>query len=192
MTERMTDNSGERPTQGPVVFELDEEQHPQPQVSEAPPVPDPVPDMAQTGRGAVPASDVAGAALGAARRPSRLARWFWGLVLALLGAVISLAAWDFAMGLIPRLPLLGWAVSAGFALALALALIMVLRELAALSRLKRVDYLRQSAPAATRDIAAARAHVSRLEGFTLAARISAGSWRAWLSVRRMCWTRMPC
>lgn len=146
------------PRQGPVVFDLDDEQQPQPQVSEAPPVP----EMVQTD---LPAPSLQRAALAAARRPSRLARWFWGLVLSLLGAGISLAAWDFAMGLIARLPILGWAVTAGFVLALALALIMVLRELAALSRLKRVDALRQGSLAATRDIVAAQAHVARLEGF---------------------------
>jgi putative membrane protein len=161
MTENTTDDTTGRITQGPVVFDLEGEQQPQPQVSEAPPVPDP----AETEVAGMPASGLQRAAIGAARQPSRLARWFWGLVLALLGAVISLAAWDFAVGLITRLPVLGWAVSAGFALALGLALMMVLRELAALSRLKRVDVLRQSAFAATRDIAAARAHVSRLERF---------------------------
>ena len=101
-------------------------------------MPDPAPLAAQP-----PAMEQA--ARIAARRPSRLARWFWALLAAVIGAMASVAAWDFAAGLIDRVPLLGWAVTAGLALLLLLALAMALRELAALSRLRRVDTLRHQA-----------------------------------------------
>ncbi len=149
-------------SQKPVVFDLDQDEADQaPDVAAAPPVPDPQPVLAEL----APPAAMEQAARLAARPPSRLARWFWGLVLALLGTVVSLAAWDFAVGLIARLPLLGWAVSAGLVLALLLALVMLLRELAALARLKRVDGLRQGAVRASADLATAKAHVAKLESF---------------------------
>ncbi|WP_435661236.1 YcjF family protein [Leisingera caerulea] len=141
----------------PVLFELDEDAG-APPVAEAPPVPEPaVPEP-------LPPSAMEQAARIAARKPSRLARWFWALLVAVVGAMASVAAWDFATGLIARVPVLGWAVSAGLALLLLLALAMALRELAALSRLRRVDTLRHQA-AEVADLAAARAFTNRLEGF---------------------------
>lgn len=141
----------------PVLFELDEDAG-APPVAEAPPVPEPaVPEP-------LPPSAMEQAARIAARKPSRLARWFWALLVAVVGAMASVAAWDFATGLIARVPVLGWAVSAGLALLLLLALAMGLRELAALSRLRRVDTLRHQA-AEVADLAAARAFTNRLEGF---------------------------
>ncbi|WP_323777805.1 TIGR01620 family protein [Leisingera sp.] len=128
-----------------------------PSVTEAPPVPEP-----QAAAAGPPAMEQA--ARIAARRPSRLARWFWVLLVAVVGAMASVAAWDFAAGLIARVPLLGWAVSAGLAVLLLLAFAMALRELAALSRLRRVDTLRQQAEAAA-DLSAARGFTARLEGF---------------------------
>ncbi|MBY6058134.1 YcjF family protein [Leisingera daeponensis] len=140
----------------PVLFDLEEEAE-APSVAEAPPVPDPAVLAA-------PPSAMEQAARVAARRPSRLARWFWGLLVAVVGAMASVAAWDFAAGLIARLPVLGWAVTAGLALLLLLALALAMRELAALSRLHRVDALRHQAEAAA-DLAAARAFTARLEAF---------------------------
>ncbi|MGR3762016.1 YcjF family protein [Roseobacteraceae bacterium NS-SX3] len=144
----------------PVLFDLDETK-PAPDVAEAPPVPDLSAELAEP---AGPAAMEQAAQI-AARRPSRLARWFWGLVLALAGAMVSVAAWDFATGLIARIPLLGWAVTAGIGAALLLALLLVLRELAALSRLKRVDHLRHAAAAAHEDVAGARKFIKELESF---------------------------
>lgn len=141
----------------PVLFDLEEEAG-APPVAEAPPVPEPAAPEA------LPPSVMEQAARIAARKPSRLARWFWALLAAVVGAMASVAAWDFATGLIARVPVLGWAVSAGLALLLLLALAMGLRELAALSRLRRVDTLRHQAAEAA-DLAAARAFTSRLEGF---------------------------
>ncbi|NSY39424.1 YcjF family protein [Leisingera sp. ANG59] len=143
-------------TKKPVLFDLEDEEK-APPVAEAPPVPDPAPPAVQP-----PAMEQA--ARIAARRPSRLARWFWALLAAVIGAMASVAAWDFAAGLIDRVPLLGWAVTAGLALLLLLALAMALRELAALSRLRRVDALRHQAGEAA-DLAAARAFTTRLEAF---------------------------
>lgn len=149
-------------SQKPVVFDLEQEELEQlPDVAAAPPVPDPLPELAEL----APPAAMEQAARMAARSPSRLSRWFWGLVLALFGAVVSLAAWDFAVGLVARLPVLGWAVSAALILVLVLALIMLLRELAALARLKRVDGLRQGAAEAGSDLAAAKVHVVKLESF---------------------------
>ncbi|KIC30191.1 YcjF family protein [Leisingera sp. ANG-S5] len=140
----------------PVLFDLEEEAD-APSVAEAPPVPDPVPMAARP-------NAMEQAARIAARRPSRLARWFWALLVAVIGAMASVAAWDFAVGLIARLPVLGWAVTAGLGVLLLLALAMVLRELAALSRLRRVDALRHQAAEAA-DLTAARAFTTRLEAF---------------------------
>jgi len=149
-------------SQKPVLFDLEQDARPEtPDVAAAPPVPDALPNLDQS----APPAAMEQAARLAARPPSRLARWFWGLVLGLLGAVVSLAAWDFAVGLVARMPLLGWAVSAGLVLALILALVMLLRELAALARLKRVDGLRQGAALAHSDLAAAKTHVAKLQGF---------------------------
>ncbi|UWQ29548.1 YcjF family protein [Leisingera sp. M523] len=140
----------------PVLFDLEDETD-GPSVTEAPPVPEPQPAAPQP-------SAMEQTARIAARRPSRLARWFWALLAAVIGAIASVAAWDFAAGLIARVPLLGWAVSAGLALLLLLALAMALQELAALSRLRRVDALRHQAEEAA-DLAAARAFTARLESF---------------------------
>lgn len=140
----------------PVVFDLEEDDVP-PDVAAAAAVP----DLTQ----APPSAAMQQAARLAARRPSRLARWFWSVAVALMGAVLFLAAWDFATGLIARVPLLGWAVTVGMAVALTLALIMALRELAALARLRRVDGLRRAAEAAGSDLAAAKTYAARIDRF---------------------------
>ncbi|MFS4582258.1 YcjF family protein [Phaeobacter sp. C3_T13_0] len=143
-----------------------------PDVANAPPVPDLVGATED-----LPQPALAQVAELATRRPSRLARWFWATVIALIGAVVSVAAWDFTTGLIVRLPLLGWAVTVGFAVALLLALLMGLRELAALSRLRRVESLRDTQPSltpdhaggqpanSTSDLKAANRYVEGLERF---------------------------
>ena len=106
-----------------------------------------------------------GVAALAARRPSRLARWFWGLLSALIGAWVSVAAWDFVTGLIARAPLLGWVVT-GLTVAFLLVLAaLALRELAAFARMARVDALHHAANAAlaSGDLTAARDVVARLD-----------------------------
>ena len=107
------------------------------------------------------------AALIAAQRPSRLSRWFWGSALALVGAVVSVGFWEFAMGLLDRAPLLGMAVSALVVVFLLVCVVVVVRELAALGRLRRVDGLRRASADAVQssDLAEARVVADRLVAF---------------------------
>lgn len=103
----------------------------------------------------------------AARRPSRIMRFFWSALVALLGFVVSVAVWDFVTGLLGRNAALG-----GIALMLVgvvglAALLVGLRELAAFSRLRRLDDLHKQADAAiaSRDLGEARAVLDRLMQF---------------------------
>lgn len=121
-------------TKGPILIDL-EGKKAAPGPESAPPVPDPEMPEPPEGR-----AMQAVAALGA-RRPSRLARLFWGLLLTILGAVVSVAAWDFVIGLIERAPILGYGVT-GLILAFLLVLIVIaVKEFAAFSRLARIDRL---------------------------------------------------
>ena len=141
-------------TKGPVLIDLEDD--PAPPVADAPPVSDV--EAAPQGEAMQLAARLA------ARKPSRLARWFWGLLVALLGAVISVAAWDFVTGLLERSALLGWAITALLAAFLLVLTIIALRELAAFGRLKRVDDVQRAADAAlaSADLAQAREVTTRL------------------------------
>lgn len=142
---------------GPVLIDL-EASGPAPTPAEAPPVPEPDLPTPPEGRAMQTAASLA------ARRPSRLARLFWGLALAFVGAVISIAAWDFATGLMTRIPVLGYAVT-GLGAALLLVLVLIaLREVAAFSRLRRMDDLHRAADSALAadDLKAARKVVGGL------------------------------
>ncbi len=144
-------------TNGPVLIDLEgDDTAPGPDV--APPVPDP--GLPQPQGRAMQTVAVLGA-----RRPSRLARWFWGLLLAVLGAVVSVAAWDFATGLIDRVPVLGYAVTALIGALVLVAVLAAIRELAAFSRLAKVDKLQARAEAALSEasLPKARAVVTELE-----------------------------
>ena len=103
----------------------------------------------------------------AAHRPSRLARWFWSLLLTFMGVVVSVAAWDFVTGLLARSPLLGWGVTGLLALLGVVMLVIALKELAAFSRLKRIDSLQVEAETAIaeEDLGKARQVVGKLSGF---------------------------
>lgn len=143
---------------GPVLIEL-EEDAPAVSVADAPPVPETA--------GAMPDGQaMQSAARLAARRPSRLARWFFGLGAALLTAVVSVAAWDFLIGLIARNPAVGWAIAVLCAAFLLVLLLICMRELAALGRLSRVDGLRRDADTALaeNDLEKARKVSDRLTG----------------------------
>lgn len=144
----------------PVLFDLeaDEDRAPTPDVGAAAPVPD-LASLSDPDPEELPPQW----SRFATRPASPLARWFWGLVLALMGAMISLAVWDFILSLMTRLPVLGWAVSAVVVLALVLGVMLALRELAALARLRRVDGLRAQAATASQDINLARDYVTRIE-----------------------------
>ncbi|SLN15407.1 hypothetical protein PEL8287_00656 [Roseovarius litorisediminis] len=144
-------------TQGPILIDL-EGVAPAPAPDAAPPVPDDDVTPPPSGRA------MQTVALLAARNPSRLARLFWSLLLTLMGVMISVAAWDFVTGLIARSPLLGYAVT-GLITAFALVLLVIaLRELAAFSRLGKIDSLHRAASAALsqQDLGQARAVVTRL------------------------------
>ncbi|WP_170753703.1 YcjF family protein [Ruegeria lacuscaerulensis] len=142
---------------GPVLIDLEADE-PTVDVAKAPPVPEIGQPQGQAMQGAVRL---------AARRPSRLARWFWGLALAAVGAVVSIAAWDFMNGLLLRAPVLGWVVTGLFAALVLVALIIALRELAAIARLSRVEGIRQAADTALAedDLAQARAVTTKLIAF---------------------------
>ncbi|MEI4232059.1 YcjF family protein [Roseovarius sp. D22-M7] len=99
-----------------------------------------------------------------ARRPSPLARLFWGLVIGLIGTAVGVAAWDFATGLMVRLPILGYAVAVMGVALLVLLVVIALREVAAFARLNRLDNVLRAAQAALADddLGAARGTVTRL------------------------------
>ncbi|WP_424832815.1 YcjF family protein [Ruegeria sp.] len=142
---------------GPVVIDLDDDALGA-DVSQAPPVPDVGMPQGQA---------MQSAARFAARKPSALSRWFWGLALAVVGAVVSVAAWDFAVSLLDRSPILGGIVTGLIVALLLVVLVIALRELAAIGRLSRVDGMRCAADAALAedDLTQARAVTNRLLSF---------------------------
>ncbi|GHA51674.1 hypothetical protein GCM10008927_16390 [Amylibacter ulvae] len=79
----------------------------------------------------------------AAARPSRLLRFLGWAVFTLFGLVISIAFWDFTMDLLARNVWLG-RIALGLIAAMILACtLIVLRELGAISRLRKIDDLRE-------------------------------------------------
>lgn len=141
---------------GPVLFEIEEDAAPI-AVADAAPVPD-VTSPAPKGQAMQIAAQLA------ARKPSKLVRLFWWLATALVGAVVSLAAWDFITGLIARSPLIGWAMTVLIAVFLLVLALLALREMAAFGRLSRLDGLRHDAEQALaqHDLKAARGVTDRL------------------------------
>ncbi len=132
-----TVNPKKAPT-GPVLIELDEKPAAGPDL--APPVPD------HDSYGDIPQGRAMQHLAALAARPrSSLAGWFWGLLLALLGVVVSVAAWDFVTALLIRAPLLGGAVSVVIGALIVTLLIIALREAAAFARLGRIDKLHHAA-----------------------------------------------
>ncbi|MXU64271.1 YcjF family protein [Oceanomicrobium pacificus] len=87
----------------------------------------------------------------AARRPNRLARLFWASLSGLLVMMIGLAAFDFVATLLARNIWLGRLALLLGAAAAVTFVALVLRELAGLWRLSRLDGLRREVEAATRD-----------------------------------------
>ncbi|MCX7558999.1 TIGR01620 family protein [Sulfitobacter sp. F26204] len=142
---------------GPVLFDLEADTAPRPAVTEAPPVPDVLQSVPQ-------GQAMQAAAKLATGKPSRLMRWFWRLLATLVGAFVSIATWNFVTDLMTRTPLLGW-VLAGLLIAFVVVLLLLsMRELAAFSRLARLDGLRHAAgeARAQNDLGAARAVTDRL------------------------------
>ena len=142
---------------GPVLIELGGDVTSVTDVNTAPLLPDPIAPLAE-GRAMQTASKLM------TRKPSLLGRLFWSVTLALLGAVISIAAWDFAAGVIARWPIFGLVISGLLVLFVLTLVIMALREVAALSRLSRIDGLRHAASDAleNNDLLAAKAVTARL------------------------------
>lgn len=141
---------------GPVLIDLDADAAPaRPEAAE--PVLD-APDLAG------PTAMQQVAALGA-RRPSRLATWFWSILGSLVSFVLGLAAWDYVTGLLARNPILGGIALALVALLILVLLVIALRELAAFARLRRLDGIHKAALAAHAggDLAGARAVLARLD-----------------------------
>ncbi len=127
-------------TKGPVLFELDETD-PVATPSSAPPVPDL--DLPQpTGRA------MQNLAVMASRKGSRLVRFFWTSLLALLGFLASMAAWNFVTDLLVRNPVLGGVAVVLIGLFVLALLLIAGREWLALGRIKRIDGVRMEAEAA--------------------------------------------
>jgi putative membrane protein len=143
---------------GPVLFDLDDDA-PAPTPAEAPPVPDLL-DPTPQGQAMTTAAALA------ARPVSRLARWFWSLLLMLITTVASVAAWNFVTNLVSQNLYLGYAVAGLFALFLLVVLLIVIKELSAFARLGRIDRIQHAADAAlaNEDLTAARAVVKDLTG----------------------------
>ncbi|MEP5155387.1 TIGR01620 family protein [Planktotalea sp.] len=142
---------------GPVLIDLEDAPAPEQGPEAAAPVPDlDVPPPSGQAMQTV--------ATLTARQPSRLVKWFWGLLLSLLGFAVSLAAWDFVTGLITRIPVLGYIVTVFMIAFISVLLVMGLRELAAFSRLKRMDVLHRAGEAArsSGDLKAAQTVVDQI------------------------------
>jgi putative membrane protein len=142
-----TDPAGRR---GPVLIEAGPAlAGPAPSPEAAPPVPDPE---------ALPGTALAQAIEARGRPPGWFGRLAWAAAAALAGMAVSVLAWDFVTGLFARNLWLG-RVALGLGILVAAGvLLFVLREIAGLARLRRVDRLRAAADAAHRggDLAAAR------------------------------------
>lgn len=144
-------------SQKPVLIDLEDAPDASLAVMDAPAVPD-IGESTATGQGMQAAARIA------TRKPSWLARWFWGLLASLLMASLSVAAWDFGVSMMNRSPILGGLV-AGLLGALVLVLLLVaFREIAAIGRLGRIDSLRRAAneALAADDLMAARDVTDRL------------------------------
>lgn len=144
-----------RRPQGPLILEVDSEALPEaPSPADAPPPDDPVP----------PAGEKA-LAMAAHGRGWGLGKLVLSLLAALLALALGVGLTEFVSLLFLRHPMLGW-VGAGLLAALgALLLVVCLRELAALSRLGRIETLRLKAREAqeTHSPAATDAVLSGLE-----------------------------
>lgn len=123
-------------SKGPVLIDLDgKKARKSTQTPDtAPPVPETL--EAPTGKAMQTVAHLA------ARRPNRLARWFWRLAVVLMGFALSVWVWDFVNAMIARNTYLGYALITLTGLFLFVCLAIILREWAAFSRLKRLDKLR--------------------------------------------------
>jgi putative membrane protein len=129
----------------PVLIEIDEAEIPS--VAEAPEVPEPEGQAMQ-------------AAMARMARPQRsgAGAWVLGVAAALLSLVLGVAAWDFAVSLIDRVPLLGGLAAALSGLLVLALLVWAMREWLGYRRVERLGDLRERAVAAlaSGDLEAAR------------------------------------
>jgi len=146
----MTENKG------PVLIEL-EGDTPTPSPADAAPVLDETPPDGQAMQAVVSLATL---------RPSPLARWFWRLLVSLLALVVSVAAWEFVAGLFMRNAVLGYTAMGLLGMFVLVCLAILIREAAALARLKRLDGLhaRVRQALAGNDPSAARALTDHLVG----------------------------
>lgn len=82
---------------------------------------------------------------------SGLGGFFLSSALVLVSFLVSVAAWNFVTGLLATNPVLGWIATVLFSAFLLATLLVVLRELSAFSRLKRLDHVRVGALKAISD-----------------------------------------
>ncbi|MGB0658863.1 MAG: YcjF family protein [Mangrovicoccus sp.] len=150
------------PQNGPVVFDLETELSAPADPTAAPPVPEETSAVSH-GHGQAMTQLTAMAA----RPVSPLRRWFLAVFGAFAMAMIGWASWAAIAALVAKIPVLGGFVALLGALSLAIALLLVIKEIAALSRLARLDHLRQAADRvlAEHDLTAARKLGLRLQGF---------------------------
>ncbi|MGB5068269.1 MAG: TIGR01620 family protein, partial [Albidovulum sp.] len=139
-------------TKGPVLIEMTSASDVTP--ANAPPVPDGLPD----------GQAMRNVARLAARRPSRLGRFFWMTAGALTSFAVSVAAWNFVMGLLAANPVLGTIAAVLVSAFAVVAVLIGLREYAAYARLSRLDGIHKAALAAlaTGDLGAAKRVTERL------------------------------
>jgi putative membrane protein len=102
----------------------------------------------------------------AARRGFGIGRLFWSAVFGLITFMIGVFVWDFAAEMLARNIWLGRGALGLLGLVTVALLVMAARELATLSRLKRIDGLRGEAEAVLRDgdMAKAKVFQGRLAG----------------------------
>lgn len=139
----------------PLLIDLDEETS-APSPSEAPVISD-LPE----GRAMQAATTLA------ARSRSILGAWFWRLLLALLAFFTSLAAWEAITALLNRAPVLGLVATGLLASFMVVCLLISIREIAALSRLAKVETLQGEAARilSEEDVEGARRYMERLGKF---------------------------
>ena len=130
-------------TTGPVLIELD-----QTPAEITPATAPPVPEISAPDGEISQGQAMQMVAKIAARKSSRLGRWFWSLLVALAGFGLSVAAWDFVNGMIARNHYLGFAVMGLMALFIAVLALLAGRELLGFARLKRLDRVHKGALAA--------------------------------------------
>lgn len=163
----MTD-SDPKPTapRGPILIDLDGDETiaPGENPASAPPVPDAGPDIGGA-MGGQPAMETLAAM--ADRPVSPLRRWFLGLGGALVSALFGLAVWSGIDALFARIPVLGGVLTLLLVGFVVVALALVVREFAALSRLTQIESIRETAIEVRRraDLQAGRKLVKRLSQF---------------------------